>query len=94
MLLRRVQGSVPLGLGMGMGGQGRLVGTHIPNPTPQPTPRPFPLLKDTLDTACPLLEAGKGRAEEQIAKLELLNKICLAGGKCVCVCVCVCGYCS
>lgn len=42
--------------------------------------QPFPVLKDTLDPTCPQLEAGKRKAEEQIAKLEQLNKICLGGG--------------
>lgn len=67
MLGRRALGPAPLGLARG----GRMVATHS---------RPFPLLRDTLDPTCPQLEAGKRRAEEQIAKLHQLNKICLAGG--------------
>ncbi|KAK8384186.1 hypothetical protein O3P69_009137 [Scylla paramamosain] len=67
MLGRQALSPAPLRLARG----GRMVATHT---------RPFPVLRDTLDPSCPQLEAGKRRAEEQIAKLDQLNKICLAGG--------------
>ncbi|KAK7071164.1 hypothetical protein SK128_009009 [Halocaridina rubra] len=43
-------------------------------------PRPFPVLQDSLDTSCPQLTAGKAKAEKSIAKLKMLNDLCLAGG--------------
>ncbi|XP_050689313.1 biotin-dependent 3-methylcrotonyl-coenzyme A carboxylase beta1 subunit-like [Eriocheir sinensis] len=67
MLLRRVSGPVWVRVARGSRG----VASQA---------RPFPVLKDPLDPSCPQLEAGRRLAEEQLAKLEQLNKFCLGGG--------------
>ncbi|KAG0720513.1 Methylcrotonoyl-CoA carboxylase beta chain, mitochondrial [Chionoecetes opilio] len=71
MLLRRALGSGQVVLA----GGGRTVATQT-----HARPRPFPALKDPLDPSCPLLQAGKRKAEEQMTVLDQLSKICLAGG--------------